>query len=180
MKQIKLAGALAIILAASAFTMIKPVSWKVKDDYSVKFTAGIQGYFKGLKAYIVFNEEDPSRSKITASINATTLDAGNSLATEHAKEALSIDKYPVIMFQSTSIVKTSNGYEATGNLTLKGITKEVKIRFIFDSQNVSKTFPFVEKETFGGSFSIASKDFNITRAGTPERISIELNIPVTK
>lgn len=93
-----------IIFFSSAFTILSSVNWKVKGDYSVKYTAGgIQGYFNGLNATIVFDEERPERSKIAAFIDATSLNTGDALMTEHSKEALETNKFPVISFVSTSI-----------------------------------------------------------------------------
>ena len=167
------------IFISSAFTILSSISWKVKENYSVKYTAGgIQGYFKGLNATIVFDEERPERSKITAFIDATSLNAGDALMTAHSKEALETNKFPIISFVSTSILKTPKGYDAFGNLTLKGSTRKIIIPFIFNSKKMSTQFPFVDKETFSGVFTISPKSFNINRIGTPDQITIELTVPV--
>jgi polyisoprenoid-binding protein YceI len=179
MTGIKLLIGTTAILLASAFTIIKSVNWKVKDDYSVKFYAGT---FGGLKATILFDEANPEKSTITASIDAGSVNTGNGVMNAHAKEkeALYTAKFPVITFVSTAIKKTSSGYEATGNLTLKGITKEIKLPFNFNSKKTSDKFPFVMKENFNGAFTIVTKDFNVTREGTPAQVRVELDIPVTQ
>jgi polyisoprenoid-binding protein YceI len=176
MKNIKLLMAAATILFACAFTAVVSVDWKVKEDYSVQFTFGQIhseskfGHFKGLKANISFDEASPENSKITASIDAATVDLGHDLATAHAKEPDVLDavKHPVITFESTAITKSGTRYDATGKLTIKGITKEIKFPFNFKS------------ETFTGSFTIQTKDFNITRKGVAEEITIVLRIPVVQ
>jgi polyisoprenoid-binding protein YceI len=179
MKKMKIFLNALTLFAILAFTITQRVTWKVKDDYKVKFNGGT---FKGLKALILFNENSPENSRITASIDARTINTGNRLTDEHAKDrqALDVENFPLITFVSTSIRKNATGYEATGNLTLKGLTKEVKLPFVFDSNKASEKFPFVPKETFRGVLSITPKDFNITRAGVPDQVSIELLIPVTK
>ncbi len=171
MKNIKLLLGATTILVASAFTVIESVNWKIKDDYSVKFDGGkVHGIMKGLTATISFDQASPEKSKITASIDAKTINTGNGMMNKHAEESEALDtgKYPVITFVSTAIAKKGDAYEATGNLTLKGVTKEVKFPFTFS------------KDVFNGKFTIAPKEFNITRGGTPESLDIELNIPVTK
>ena len=116
-----------------------------------------------------------------ASIDANTLDAGNKEMTEHAKEAIDSKNFPEISFVSTNITKTTNGYEATGDLTLKGITKQITFPFSFDSKkDVVLKFPITPKETFSGTMKIVAKDFKITRKGTPDIIFVDLTIPVTK
>ncbi|MFN8334558.1 MAG: YceI family protein [Cyclobacteriaceae bacterium] len=176
MKKLTLIIAVIVLFFASAFVIHRSTDWKVKEGYTVKVFRNAQiqfpTYFKGLKAEISFDEAHPEKSTIKATIDATTVDTGNELMTAHAKEesVLHTDKYPVITFESSSIRKSGKGYEITGNLTLKGITKPV-------------TFPFTfENETFVGAFSIFAKDFNITRSGAVPsgEIKIELTIPVAK
>ena len=175
MKAIKLLAGGLIMVLASAFVLYQSGDWKVKEGYSVKIFRNAQPYpivFKGLKAEISFDKKNPEKSTIHAVIDATTVDTGNESMTAHAKEpsVLDTEKFPEITFKSSSIKKNSSGYEITGNLTLKGITKEI-------------TFPFTfEKDTFAGMFTIAASDFKITREGAVPsgEIRIELNIPVTK
>ncbi len=172
-----------LVLLTSAFTIIKPINWKVKPNYSVKIIGAFDDkmYFKTLKAFITFDEEAPEKSKIMATVDAVSLNSASPEMTEHAKQALEIIKFPEITFVSTAIAKTKTGYEATGDLTLKGITKQIKFPFVFDSKkDISDQFPFVNKETFCGKIIIATKDFNVTRKGTPDQIIIDLVIPVTK
>lgn len=176
MKRITLVTGVLVIMLTSAFVLYKSTDWKVKEGYSVKVFRNAQLqfpiYFKGLKAEISFDEAHPENSKISATIDATTIDTGNEMMTVHAKEesVLDTEKFPVITFVSSAVRKTTTGYEVTGTLTLKGITKEI-------------TFPFTfEKETFIGEFNIAAKDFSISREGAVPsgEIRIELTIPVTK
>jgi len=176
MKKLKLLAGALVLLLASAFLFVQSTDWKVKEGYSVKVFRNAQLqypiFFKGLKAKISFDKEHPEKSTIHATIDATTVDTGFEAMTAHAKEenVLHTDKFPEITFESRTIRATSTGYETTGNLTMKGITKEI-------------TFPFTfENDTFIGEFTIAAKDFNINREGAVPsgEIRIELNIPVTR
>ncbi len=188
MKRILIVSGVLVILIASAFTYYKVTYRKVAEDYSVnqygysvnkegysiKVFRNAQGpiYFKGLITDISFDEAHPEKAKFVASIDATTVDTGNEIMNEHAREAdvLDTEKFPVIVFESTAVGKATVGYEVTGKLKMKGITKEI-------------TFPFTfENETFSGKFTILAKDFNITRNGAVPsgEIRIELTIPVTK
>ena len=166
-----------LVFAVSAFTVFQFVNWKVKDGYSVMWDGAA---FKDLRAAIIFDEANPGRSRITASVDARTVNTGNSLKDAHIKEALAADKFPFITFASTAIAKNGNGYEATGKLTIKGVTKEIRLPFVFDSKKATDQFPFFPKETFSGKLIIVPKDFNITMTGAPALVVIELVIPVTK
>lgn len=175
MKNGKLILFASVVLLASAFTSVKLINWKVKEGYKVKIVE-VGGTIKGLNALIWFDEEKPETSKITAIIDAKTIDVGGE--NEKAKKILAADKFQVIMFESTSISKISQGkYSATANLTLKGITKQIKFPFKFDSQKPVDGAP---KETFAGTFTINPKDFSIETDAAKNKLTIELIIPVTK
>jgi polyisoprenoid-binding protein YceI len=172
-----------IFILSCAFCFVKPENWKATEKYDISAGSGADGggiKFKGLKAFINFDEEDCTRSKIMATIDANTLSAGNKEMTEHTKEAIDAKNFPEISFKSTAIAKTAKGYEATGDLTLKGITKEIKFPFDFDSKKDIVKFPFVPKQTFVAKMLIKPKDFGITRAGTPEQLFIDISVPVIK
>ncbi len=171
MKNLKLTALAITLVFTSAFTIIEAISWKVKDNYSVKFISKkINGTFKGLNATLLFDEANPDKSKIHASIDATSFDSGNAMLNDHAKseEGLNTAKFPAIVFESTSISKDKTNYQATGKLTLKGVTKEIKFPFTFID------------ETFNGKFTVIPKEYGVTRGGTPEQMEIELIIPVNK
>ncbi|PBQ32797.1 hypothetical protein CNR22_13770 [Sphingobacteriaceae bacterium] len=179
MKLLKLVLLAAMFSATSAFVVVTTVIWKAQKEYSVKTD---MGYFKGLDALISFDEINPEKSRIVASIDATSFETGNGLMNTHAKdkEGLYTERYRLITFVSTSIKRIEGSrYEATGNLSLKGIMKEIKLPFTFDSKNnVMDRFPMVPKGTFAGKIVINSKDFNITRDGAPPTVVIDLMIPV--
>ena len=161
------------IISLSAFVLIMS-SWKVKSDESViEFRGGnIHGFFKGLKADIVFDRENPEAAKMSASIDATSLATGFFIKTMHAKDALGVDEHPVIKFVSTSVSKTSDGYLAKGDLTLKSVTKPVSIHFTFDEKG--------NQGVFKGTLKMIPKDFGIDRYGTPKEVVVNLTVPVTK
>jgi polyisoprenoid-binding protein YceI len=176
MKTLTIITATASVLLASAFTMYQSVNYKVKDDaYAITFKGGrVEGTFKGLKASILFNESSPETSKIVATIDATSIETGNSLRDKHAKSenGLNAKVFSLIGFESTSISGKSGVYEAQGKLTLKGTTKIVKLPFTFEHKGTESLFK--------GKLTIVPNDYNITKAGTPDVVEIDLTIPVTK
>jgi polyisoprenoid-binding protein YceI len=62
----------------------------------------------------------------TDSINTNQIDRDNHL---RSPDFLDVQKFPAITFESTKIVKKGGTYEALGKLTIKGVTKEVRIPF---------------------------------------------------
>jgi len=176
MKKIHLTILIATVLAICSFAILESINWKVKEDsYSVTFDGGkVKGAMKGLKTTILFDETNPEKSKITATIDAKTLNTGNGMLNKHAMSETAIDaeKYPEITFVSESVSGKSGSYTATGKLTLKGVTKEIKLPFTFENKGAEGLFK--------GTFTVVTKDFNITRAGSPESVVVILSIPVTK
>lgn len=176
MKNIKLALGALTVLAASAFTAIQSTNWKLKEDaYSVTFKGKkVEGIIKGLKTNISFDEAKPENSKITASLDVNSINTGNGMKNKHAKseDALAADKFPTINFESVSVTGKNGTYTAHGKLTIKGITKDINLPFTFENKGAGAEFK--------GKFSIAPKDYNITKGGTPETLEIEISTPVTK
>lgn len=175
MKQLIYPAMFVITLAASAFKVSSNTKfWRVKEDvYSVNFTSSkFNGSFKGLKSELSFDENNLSGSKIVASIDANTINTGNGMRNGHAKKGLDTKTYPTVKFESNAIVKSASGYEANGSLTIKNVTKQIKIPFTF-----SKTS---DGGVFAGSFSVKPAEYNVTKSGTPEVLNFQLNVPVTK
>jgi polyisoprenoid-binding protein YceI len=175
MKKIIYPALIATIITTSAFTVVNNLTaWKVKEDaYSVKFTSKkFDGTFKGLKSELLFDENNLAASKLMATIDANTINTGNGMRNGHAKKGLDTKAFQTVKFVSTSLTKTATGYEAIGNLTIKGVTKQIKIPFKFTKNT--------EGGVFAGTFSVKPSEYNVTRSGTPEILDFQLNVPVTK
>jgi polyisoprenoid-binding protein YceI len=175
MKQLFYPMMFAITLGASAFKVASDAKpWNVKEDaYSVRFTSSkMEGTFKGLKSELLFDENNLAESKIMATIDVNTINTGNGMRNSHAKKGLDANTFQTVKFVSTSVAKTAGGYEANGNLTIKDVTRQIKIPFTF-----SKT---ADGGVFAGTFSIKPAEYNVTKGGTPEVMDFQLNVPVTK
>ena len=174
MKTLTIIAVTTFVLLTSAFTLYQSVNYTVKQDAcKITFKGGrVEGTFKGLKARILFNELSPETSKIIATIDATSLETGNSLRDKHAKSenGLNANIFSLIGFESTSVSGKAGVYEAQGKLTLKGITKAVKLPFTFEHKGAESLFK--------GKITIIPNDYNVTKAGTPDVVEIDLVIPV--
>jgi len=178
MKKIIYPIAALLIVAASAFSVIRSQDWKISDDYSVKFTSeDPSGVFKGLKGTVNFDDANLATSKFDVTVDVATINTGNGMKNTHAKSEkwFDADKYPTISFTSTSISKTASGYEAKGNLQIHGVTKEFTIPFTFQQTATGGVFV--------SSFNVNRLDFNINTAEPnhgASTIKVDLNIPVSK
>lgn len=175
MNKILFPALIVIVIATSAFKLANNATlWIVKEDtYSVKFTSKkFEGTFKGLKSELIFDENNLAASTLTATIDVSTINTGNGMRNGHAKKGLDAKTFPTVKFESSSITRNANGYEATGNLTIKDVTKQIRIPFTF-----SKT---ADGGVFAGTFSVKPAEYNVTRGGTPEVLDFQLDIPVRK
>jgi polyisoprenoid-binding protein YceI len=68
-------------------------------------------------------------SKFDLSIDVASIKTGNGMMEKKAQteEWFNASKFPKIKFVSSKIEKSDAGYTITGNLTMKGVTKEIKV-----------------------------------------------------
>ncbi|MEO5999679.1 MAG: YceI family protein [Chitinophagaceae bacterium] len=177
---IKLIMATAAIFAV----FIQKANWKsdaanAKVTFTVKGPFGtVNGSFSGLKTEVKFDENDLTGSSVTASIETASVSTGIGLRNRDLRkkdEWLNTDKYPQITFHSKKIEKTSAGFKAVGDLTIKGITKPIEIPFTFSSKE--------DTGLFKGQFSIKREDFQVgskTGGSVGSSITLILEVPVKK
>ncbi len=73
-------------------------------------------------------EIDPAKhevTSVTAVVDVTTFDSGNSNRDSHAMEVVDALTYPDVQFVSTAVVERGDSIFVTGNLTFHGVTNAV-------------------------------------------------------
>lgn len=174
----KLIISMATLLAFTAvFAFAVTQKWTIADKYSIKFSSNdVAGIFRTFSGSIVFDEANLTASKFDVTIDVNSINTGNGLQNKHAKGAEWFDaaKFPAIKYTSKKIVKAGNGYQVTGDLHIKGVTKEYTIPFTFKKAGAGATF--------NGSFTVNRSDFKIGKPGgdVAEKIKIDVAVPVTK
>jgi len=177
--KMKLIGLLSVLIAG----IVLEGNWhadapNAKVAFTVKGPFGtVHGNFTDLKATIQFNEKDLAGSSVVASIGAATVSTGIGLRNRDLRkkeEWLNTDKFPLVSFRSKKIQRTSTGFSATGDLTLKGITKPIDISFTFSGTG--------NEGMFKGQFTINRQDYTIGKPGgsVGETITLTLEVPVKK
>lgn len=106
--------------------------------------------------------EKVSSSKVTASVDISSIDTANADRDAHLKSADFFDaaKHPKMTFVSKSISGSFESFKMTGDLTIKGKTKSV----IFDGKflgNVNDAYGNT-KAAFTATAKINRKDFGLT------------------
>jgi polyisoprenoid-binding protein YceI len=132
MKKFVMAFGLAAILAVPAFAAT--TTWTLDPNHTnAQFTvrhlgiSNVQGDFTKITGTVTLDDQDPANSSVDVTIDANSIDTrvamrDNDLKSEHF---LDVAMYPTITFKSTKVEKSGDGFKVTGNLTIRGVTKEV-------------------------------------------------------
>src|SRR3954452_19919235 len=145
-----------------AFTVVslKPVDADDAVTFTIKnFGINTKGSFKGLKGSIKWDAANPSNSSFDVNVDVNTINTGIDMRDKDLKEAkwFDLSKYPTINFASTSVTATN----VTGNLTIKGVTKQISFPFsvtpVASGYRFEGTFPLNRRDfgVGGGSFSLS-------------------------
>ncbi|MFI0449763.1 YceI family protein [Actinomadura sp. 6N118] len=109
----------------------------------------VRGQFTGVEGRIV-TAENPLESTVTATIDLATIDTGNTQRDEHVRSAdfLDVATYPTMTYRSTGLRPDGDAFLLNGELTLRGITKEVPLRLEIDGFGPD---PFRQDDPFKGA-----------------------------
>ena len=91
--------------------------------------SNVRGSFSGITGTVIWNEQDPSRSSVDATIPTSSISTNNAQRDKDLRSENFFDvvKYPTMTFKSTSVTGSPGSLRVTGNLTLAGITKPVTL-----------------------------------------------------
>jgi polyisoprenoid-binding protein YceI len=91
----------------------------------------VKGRFKDLEGAIVLDEEDVSRSSVTATIRAGSIDTGNKRRDAHLllKSFFEVENFPEIEFKSTRVARgrDRDSLDLEGELTIKNKTVPIAL-----------------------------------------------------
>jgi polyisoprenoid-binding protein YceI len=132
-----------LILSFLLATFASFSQWTIDKGHS-KFTfiaehhgiSEVDGYFKKFDGKMTATKDDLSDAVFEITIDAASLNTDLEMRDNHLKseDLFDVAKYPTITFKSTSLKKKKvkgkkNMYTMMGDLTIKGITKNVELEF---------------------------------------------------
>jgi polyisoprenoid-binding protein YceI len=124
-----------LALAVSGFAQEK---FKIDSTHSnIAFTvrhmvvAKVSGSFNEFFGTILYDENDITKSSVNVTIKTASINTQNERRDNHLRSADFFDaaNHPQITFVSKKIEKSKDGYVAIGDLTIRGVTKEVALPF---------------------------------------------------
>jgi polyisoprenoid-binding protein YceI len=89
--------------------------------------AKVHGGFSRISGALRLNQGDPSQSSVEAAIDATSIDTREPKRDEHLRspDFFDVEKYPTLAFRSRRVETEGDGFRVIGDLTVRGISKEV-------------------------------------------------------
>ena len=150
-------------------------------NFSVKhmLVSTVRGRFGGgVTGTIHLDPQDITRSSVVAVIKTATINTDNESRDKDLRSAnfFEVDKYPDIRFQSTKVEKRGDDYVATGNLTIKDVTKQVELPF-----SLAQTEARGKKKLgVDSSLTINRFDYHVnydpSGAGVSKEVKIEIDL----
>jgi polyisoprenoid-binding protein YceI len=143
---------------------IDPVHSTAQFKVKHMMISNVKGEFTAVTGKLELNGEDITKSKVEASIDASTINTREVQRDAHLKSAdfFDVEKFPVLTFQSTAVSKEGRVELAVeGDLSIHGVTRKV----VFDVEGLSAP----TKDPWGGTriglsatTKINRKDFGLT------------------
>lgn len=156
-------------------------NWIVNpDDSSVSFLAeqqgqSFEGLFAGFNASISLDPDYTESAVVKAVVSTGSVDAGdrdrNSILP--TKDWFYVKKFPEAVFYSESVARLEDGsYAATGDLTLKGMTRSIVLPFSLDVTG--------NQAHAVGEFTLDRSDFNVGEGSyaTDEWIDFKVTVRI--
>jgi polyisoprenoid-binding protein YceI len=140
----------------------------------------VRGSFNEFAGTGYFDVEDPSKSNLSLTIQAASIDTRNADRDGHLKgnDFFDMATYPTIEFASTSVeALDAENYRVTGDLTIKGVTKPVTVDFEYTGTAVD---PFNNTRIgLEGKTVINRKDWGVNWNATLEAGGVLVSEKVT-
>jgi polyisoprenoid-binding protein YceI len=91
----------------------------------------VPGYFRDFTGTINYDAKDVSKSSVQFTAKMTSVDTGVAPRDTHLrnKDFFEVETYPEMTFKSTKIEKKGKNLMITGDLTMKGVTKQISFPF---------------------------------------------------
>ena len=148
----------------------------------------VTGTFKSFEGSLETASADFEDALIQFSMDVSSIDTNQEQRDAHLKSAdfFDAEQFSTISFKSTSFKKDGDNYALNGDLTIKNVTKQVKLDVDFGG--VATDFYGNEKAGFELSGKISRKEFGLTWEGITEAgaivvgddIKLNMNIQLVK
>ena len=111
-------------------------SWNIDADHSEigfrvrhMMVSWVKGRFGSFRGTVTIDDARPERSRVDVEIDAASIDTRLAARDEHLRSPDFLDAagHPVLTFRSTRVAPSREGLAVTGELTIRGVTREVTL-----------------------------------------------------
>lgn len=143
--------------------------WKLDPSHTiVEFSAKhlmittVKGRITGIEGTIYADDQNPEDSSVEVSLDAATIDTRTEQRDNHLRSAdfLHVEQFPAITFRSKRIEGSKEEFKLTGDLTIRGVTREITLNVTFEGQ--TKDPWGGERIGFSATGKIDRRDFGLT------------------
>jgi polyisoprenoid-binding protein YceI len=148
----------------------------------------VHGRFASWTGTLQLDDSDLTKSSLEVTIDTASIETKEAKRDAHLRSAdfFDVEKFPHLTFKSTAIERSDDGYLVTGDLTIHGITKSVKLEV--EGGEVVKDPWGGTRTGFSAKTALSRKDFGLTwnvalEAGgfmVGDKIEITLEIEAVK
>jgi polyisoprenoid-binding protein YceI len=125
-----------------------PGNWKFNQKEShVIFIAknlglNVSGKITGMQVTGHYDEANVLESKLIGTLDVSTINTGIDMRDNHLRsdDYFDVKKYSTITFRTKSIITEGSALVAIGDLTIKGVTKEERIKFTVERKEALRVF----------------------------------------
>ena len=124
----------------------------------------VRGNFKIFSGEFV-TAENPLQSSVTATIDLRSIDTGNEQRDDHIRSAdfFEVETHPEMTFKSTGIRRDGANFILDGDLTLRGVTRQVPLQLEIEGFGLD---PYNNTRAgFSASGEINRSDFGVSYNG---------------
>lgn len=177
---------LALAVGSAASAAAAPIAWTIDPNhtaahFSVRhlMVSNVRGEFGGVHGTVTFDDADPTKGAIEATIDATTINTRVEGRDKDLKGPgfFEVDRYPTITFKSTAVRPAGeNRFSVDGDLTIHGVTKPVTLAV--EATPAVKDAKGNERRGAEATTKLSRKDFGVsadpTIVGDEVQITIDL------
>ncbi len=140
---------------------IDPVHSEVGFSVRHMMVSKVRGRFTKFSGQLVTGE-NPLQSSVTAEIDLASINTGQEQRDQHIQSAdfFEVETYPTMTYKSTGIRVEDGEYILDGDLTLKGVTKNVPLRL--ELQGFGEDAQGGYRAGFTATGELNRSDFNVS------------------
>lgn len=123
----------------------------------------VRGEFHGVNGTVVYDDADPSKSSVEATIDATTVDTREPDRDKHLKspDFFDVADHPTMTFKSTKVESDGAGkLKVTGDLTIRGVTKTAMLEISVPKPAIKDPWG-LQRTGISGTTKINRQDFGV-------------------